>query len=314
MKCPFCKRKIKNKDGHHIYKCNRNKLNDRIETKFQYIKHNYPLISNKNNLYDEYIIKSRTLIELRDEYGISYRNVIFLLDYFGFKKRTRKKTKSSIKKYKKTCSEKYGVDNVSKLKINKIKKSPHYKSKKLISEIIENKKSYDWLRGELQFGRIKKYDEKDLFEKEIKEFLKRYKKYWEELNDEQKNEIMNKKESLEQKISSCFDKLNITYISNFRIGEKKFDFRIGGTNLLIDVNSDDWHSNPSLYKEDDVIHHPFKRTPISSVWEKDNRKRKYAESNNYKLIQIWENDIKNMNKDELFNFIYNLIIEKLNMV
>jgi len=92
------------------------------------------------------------------------------------------------------------------------------------------------------------------------------------------------------------DDLNITYTKRFMVGRKFFDIRI--KNVLIDVNSDLWHANPSIYKENDTLKFPFKNVKARTIWQRDLRKKKSAESYGYKIYYIWENDIKDLSDEE----------------
>lgn len=317
MKCPFCNKKLDPHDGHHIYKCKKNNLLDKYETKFQYIKYNHEIISKKNTLYDEYSVKLKSLPDLRDEYRISYRNIIFLLDYYDIKKRTKKSSSNLIskKKYKKTCMDKYGVDNVSKLQSVKLKKKLTYKKKKFIDDLKDKKDKYEWIKNESLFGKLKnlyKTDNKDIIKEEFNKITKLYHSYWNDLTDEQKNEITNLIGILETRVSVCLDKLNISYTRNFKIGKKKFDFRINNTFIIIEVNSDFWHANPSKYKDTDVLEFPFRNEKVINIWNKDFSKKLYAEKNGYKVLYIWEKDMKEMNDNDLFLFLIEKLRNNLN--
>jgi len=311
MRCPFCKKKINRYDGHHIYRCDRNNLNDDYNTKLVYISYNFPILSNKNNLYNEYIIKLNSLPDIRKEYGISYRNILFLLDHFEIKKRDLKKSSKLIssKKYKKTCLDKYGVDNISKLE--SIKRKKEYSHKKGVeNNLSDNKEHYEWIKNELFFNKnidmnLLKND--DVLESEFRKLIGVYYTHWNNLIDEEKNEIMNNHKPIESKVSSCLDKLNLTYTKNFKIGIKKFDLKLDNTYILIEVNDDFWHANPKKYSKSDVMEFPFKKVRAVTIWNKDRIKKKYAESKGYKLITIWENDIIDLDSDELIDFVINKI-------
>jgi len=312
MKCPFCNKKLNRYDGHHIYKCKKNTLNDKYETKFQYILYNHKIISNKNNLYNEYVINLKSLPDIRFEYNISYRNILFLLEYFKIKKRTRKSSSLliSTNKYKKTCIEKYGVDNVSKLKYINTKKSLRNKKIKLNKDLVLKEQTYNWIKNESLFGHIKnsyKIKDKEIIKSEFNKIIKQYHNYWNELTDEQKNILSGENNPIESRISDILDKLNITYIKNFKLGQKKFDIKIYNTHLLIDIYGDLWHANPNIYKSNDILNFPFKNEKAIKIWNKDKMKNKYASNKGYKVICIWENDIKKMSNDELFIYITKLI-------
>lgn len=302
MKCPFCKHKINRYDGKHIYNCASNKKFDRkADIKYQYLLYNHPFISVKNNLFVEYVVKNKSLPDIRKEYGISYNNAIFLLDLFEIKRRDMRTSSKtiSVKKYKKTCLEKYGKDNFSKIKKN-IKKNN-------FDTIINNNKSlYEQIKDMVYSQKtdiLKKALERDnILKKETSEIYKKYYAYWNNLNDEEKNKLINKGELLENKISNCLDKLNVTYMRNFTFSRMKFDFKINN-NILIDVNSDFWKANPLYYRENDKMNFPFKKIVAKKIWQKDESKNRIMAERGYRVIVLWESDFKNLNDDELLSFL-----------
>ena len=312
MKCPFCKKKINQYDGHHIYRCNKNTLNDKYETKYKYISFNFKIISNKNTLYNDYVIEHKSLPDLRDEYNISYRNIIFLLDYYSIKKRTKKSSSKliSVNKYKDTCLDKYGVDNISKLPEVKLKRQLSYKKKKFLENLELKKNKYEWIKNESRFGHIdniyKNVDE-NVIKKEYIKIVKQHHNHWNDLNDEEKNTINKQGGKLESLVSNILDKLNLTYVRNFKFGQNTFDFRISNTYLLIEVNGDFWHANPLFHSENELLNFPFKRERVKRIWDKDKTKKLYVENNGFKVLYIWENDIKNMFEDDLFIYIIDKI-------
>jgi G:T-mismatch repair DNA endonuclease (very short patch repair protein) len=317
MKCPFCKKNLNKNDGHHIYKCKKNLNYDDIKIKITYIKYNYPYISDKNNLYNEYSINLRSFNDLRSEYGISYRNLDFLLKYYEIKKRNKKDSSKliSIEKYKKTCKLRYGVDNISKLKHIKDKKNIIEKVKKLKIVIEENKKIYDWIINESLFGNIYNvyYNKNEnIIKNEYYKLIKKYNNHWKIINDDEKNIISKKTDSkLESEISGILDRLSISYIKNFSIGKNIYDIKISNTYLLIEINSDLWHANPKYYKNNDILNFPFKKEKVINIWNKDKYKKNIANDNGYNLIYIWEDDIKDLNYQDKMNFVVNKILDNM---
>jgi len=306
MKCPFCKHKINRYDGKHIYNCDSNKKYvNKSDIKYQYLLYNHPFISNKNNLFIEYSVKNKSLPDIKKEYGISYNNIIFLLDLFDIKRRNMSSSSKTIstKKYRKTCLEKYGKDNFSKIK--KIK-SP----KKI--DLLENENFYEEIKDLIQSQKkdiLKKALERDnILKKETLDIYKKYYKYWNKLNDEEKNKLINKDILLESRISDCLDKLNITYIKNFTYGKMVFDFKFG--NILIDVNSDYWKANPSFYRKNEKMSFPFKNIIAGTIWQKDKNKNDIMKNKGYKILIFWENEFQKLEDDELLR----LLIEKINFM
>ena len=102
-------------------------------------------------------------------------------------------------------------------------------------------------------------------------------------------------------------KLNIAYETQFFLQHKSFDFKLKNTKILIEVNGDYWHGNPSFYNEDDVLNYPGGKVVVRDLWEKDKIKKERAEKYNYKLVYIWENEIVKKSDDE----ICNLLLERI---
>lgn len=299
--CPFCKTRINRYDGQHIYRCNKNmSIWNKKDVKYEYLSFNFKNISKKNVLFDEYVVKNKSLPDIKKEYLISYKNIIFLLDYFNIKKRTLKGSSKQIstKKYKKTCVDKYGVDNISKLQSIKDKKK--YKKPYIIKDKDKFEKLHMFISNEMTMI----HSQMDIkIKKEILKSKTEYYHYWLNLNDEQKDYMIDKKSLLETRISTCLDNLNLSYVKRFMIGKKFFDIKIN--NILIDVNSDFWHANPNIYKSNDNLNFPFGKIKARVIWNRDNYKQQLAVG--YKIIYIWEFDIKNLDDMELSKFM----IEKL---
>jgi len=268
--------------------------------KIEFLSYNFPMISTKNTLFDEYVVKLKSLPEIRKDHLISYNNIIFLLDYYNIKRRTMKVSSKQIstKKYKKTCMTKYGVDNVSKLQ--------SVKNKKRLKNLNASKNIQNFINLRDLFISKTLDMKNDTIDEEVQNELKSLYKicynHWINLSDEQKDFLLDKiYSSIESKVTNCLDKLNITYTKRFMVGRKFFDIKI--KNTLIDVNSDLWHANPVLYNENDVLKFPFKKERVKTIWRRDLNKKVLAESFGYKVFYIWENDIKDLNDDNLINYL-----------
>ena len=68
-------------------------------------------------------------------------------------------------------------------------------------------------------------------------------------------------------------------------------------NKIIEYNGDFWHASPKKYKESDVVRLPNKTITAKEIWEKDLEKIKFAESQGYEVLVVWESDFKK-NKEE----------------
>jgi len=149
--------------------------------------------------------------------------------------------------------------------------------------------------------------------KEIgKKFGEAIKKWWNSLSDEEKNKIImrnmknllnnNFTSKLEKRVNNILCDWKITYVSQFISGYYSFDFLIG-KKILLEVNGDFWHANPLIYKKEDIMPFPGKSMTVKQIWAKDNNKKKYAEGRGYKIIYIWEKDMKKMDEKQLSLFI-----------
>jgi len=76
---------------------------------------------------------------------------------------------------------------------------------------------------------------------------------------------------------------------SFRVSNRVYDIFIQELNLLIEVNGDYWHFNPSFYEADYFDRH--RKLFARDVWERDKRKIELAISSGYNVITIWQNDL-----------------------
>ena len=101
---------------------------------------------------------------------------------------------------------------------------------------------------------------------------------------------------LEKKFAKDFlDKLGIKYEEQFEAKDIKrfYDFKLDGR-ILIEVDGSYWHSYGKVYEEMNPTQKRNARV--------DEIKNKWARSNGYKLIRIWEHDINN-NPQKVMNFL-----------
>lgn len=65
-------------------------------------------------------------------------------------------------------------------------------------------------------------------------------------------------------------------------------------NKIIEVNGDYWHGNPVLYRPTDILLKGSSAEMfVFEKWHQDYNKIKFAESNGYSVMVIWEYDLKN---------------------
>lgn len=92
---------------------------------------------------------------------------------------------------------------------------------------------------------------------------------------------------LEKLTADTLDKNNIKYTFNFFISEsgicKQYDFKIKGRPLILEIDGDYWHGNPK------TKHHHY---DIIKTKDNDKFKEDLAIKRGYKIIRLWEFDIK----------------------
>jgi very-short-patch-repair endonuclease len=93
---------------------------------------------------------------------------------------------------------------------------------------------------------------------------------------------------LEKTFANILDLLDIKYQQFFYAKEIKafYDFFIPEHNLIIEVDGDFWHCNPSKFPNP-------KYTTQKRNLQRDKIKTQWALDNDYKLLRFWEDDIKN---------------------
>lgn len=316
--CPFCKEKIK--PSKHIYLCCNDDSLSKDDIKFEYIKYNFPKISNKTQLIKEY--SNGSLPEIKDKYEIDFKSTMFLLKYFNIKKRNISESANliSVKKYKKTCENKYGVDNISKLE--KTKKQKKYTTLKNfgVDNIWKHPDYSRWIDESF----MSKYN---LTKNEYLSMIGKIN--WNKKTEKEKIEYLNKSifsvdsvkkvggysiSKLENRISKILNSLNLNYEKQFVIKTstrtwKIYDFLLKDYNIIVEVNGDYWHANPHNYKSNDSINYPWGKTKAKNIWKKDKKKKKVAENKGYKIICVWETEMKESKSD---NKLIEIINNKIN--
>lgn len=92
---------------------------------------------------------------------------------------------------------------------------------------------------------------------------------------------------LEKIVADELDRLNVKYTFQFFINNdgvcKSYDFKLKRRNIIIEADGDFWHGNP-----DTKSHH----IGVEETKENDFLKEKMANDRGYKVIRLWEKDIK----------------------
>lgn len=249
---------------------------------------------NANNLYskeeDDYIIKN---CQYKSDWEIAEhlnRNSVSLAKRrrrLGFMHEGRRDYRApSSDAFWNADEEKFLIQNINKLTyqeisdhLNRTLKAVMIKSHKL--KLIKNGSKWSEKEDELlrQYAGFSLYQLAYMLDRTPKAIIHRASYLEIQIGS-------NNKTSIELKIESILDSLDIEYFDHIKVGP---DFNFEGDyvvgDIVIEVNGDYWHGNPSIYS----VPNSMQRFAI----EKDQIKKEYFESIGYKVITIWEEEIIN---------------------
>ena len=116
--------------------------------------------------------------------------------------------------------------------------------------------------------------------------------------------------SIHKKICDFLTELNIDFVK-----EKHFpqitnsyfcDVFIPKYNLIIECDGDYWHCNPLKWSED--RYHTLKKKTAKQIWDIDRCRTQDLEKIGYKVLRIWETDIKTMDIESFSNILNTKIL------
>ena len=267
---------------------------------------------------NDYEVQQLSFPEINKKYGLSFRACYSILKYLNIPVRNISaalKTNNYRKKNIASLKEKYGVENPSQLDWVKEKKKLTFQNHYGVDNIWKHKKYHEWLD--------EWYNRKYGFNKS-KYVSKKSKSVWKSKSEEekikwlsnsihsensfQKAQISNQrgynKSKLEDRICLILNRLQIIYQRPFfvKVSSKKryfYDFLLKEINVVIEINGDYWHANPSLHNENELIHYKFGNIYAKDIWDKDKKKIEYVNSLGYKTLVMWESDMKKLTDEEL---------------
>ena len=158
--------------------------------------------------------------------------------------------------------------------------------------------------------RRKKISEKLLGKKKSLEHIAKIKtdrqKYWsnQENRDAQRvrrskymsTHLIKNETKLEKEFQAILNVLGVSYIFQYTVNGYNYDFYIPDKNILIEVDGDWWHCNPTLNIQ------PVYESQKHTI-EHDLTKNKIALDNGYQLLRFWEHDIKTNRFDVVKNLM-----------
>jgi G:T-mismatch repair DNA endonuclease (very short patch repair protein) len=325
----------KNQIGAYIRFQSHKKQISCLELRFLIYRETFGSIVDYEEFKDQYIKKEKSLPDFLQEYNIPFNITLFLIKYHNIPKRTIKQAnqiKNRSEKYKKTCIEKYGVENVSSSEAVKEKKRQTCLKNHGVDNIRKSKEYYQKIHKKMiekygaksvpnLYGNANPFGIKTLTSDELKSRLQKahkgYTKWWDNLSDEQKTEIIQQRtgqlvhsycSSLETKVQQALDNLQFRYKKQYWIRRKSYDFFLKDLNCIIEVNGDFWHANPEIYSKESILNFPNGDITAQDLWEKDAIKKDNALQNDIStVIYIWETELKNLSQLETMQ----LLLEKL---
>jgi G:T-mismatch repair DNA endonuclease (very short patch repair protein) len=328
-KCPYCKEKY-SRLGRHAPYCDQ-KPGDvsKDEAKIESIKARSDVELNEEKLIKWYYEDESSLTDISNKTGLSVGLVSNLFDLYGLEKRSLSEgSKKAVDKFEKTCEEKYGVSNPSKLDWVKEKKEETFLENYGVDNIFKSEDFCEWLDeymleeygkrritdpeksketkldryGEAAYNGTKEEIENTYKEKYGCSRSEYHNKIWETKTEEEKKKHIEKikeglddndpfSSSLEDRVANFFDDIGVEYQRQFFVARKSYDFRIESTPLIIEINGDYWHANPEIYEAKDLLNYPEKQVEAEQIWQRDVQKIELAESYGYDVCVIWEKEI-----------------------
>lgn len=93
---------------------------------------------------------------------------------------------------------------------------------------------------------------------------------------------------------------DLTVIPQFTLSvnnKKQYVYDIVVNKKIIEYNGDFWHCNPKKYSADYI--NPRTKLKASKKWKRDQEKIKFAESQGYEVLIVWESNFKENKKEVL---------------
>ncbi len=108
--------------------------------------------------------------------------------------------------------------------------------------------------------------------------------------------------------------LGISIIRQISLFMFSWDGLLEDKKILLEVNGTFWHRDPRFYKKSFVFgFNGFKEESSEEVWAKDERKRKAAIQNGYKVLTFWEFDIRTNPKSQIEKLEKELKLNEFNL-
>lgn len=103
------------------------------------------------------------------------------------------------------------------------------------------------------------------------------------------SQISSRSSKLEDKVANMLDELNIRYERQKEIAFYLVDFFLPDYHTVIEVQGDYWHGNPDIYTDN------LNKVQIRNIKHFE-KKRRIIQNSGINVIELWENDINNKEK------------------
>lgn len=122
----------------------------------------------------------------------------------------------------------------------------------------------------------------------------------------QKSCKKNKKTKIETLIEPVIKELAVSkYVCNFQLSRYNVDFLIDDK-FIIECFGDYWHCNPKIYQP--TYYNKSLKLTAAQKWQSDFKKIQTLKNSGYKVLVLWESDIKEC-LDNITNVITNFLLE-----
>jgi G:T-mismatch repair DNA endonuclease (very short patch repair protein) len=211
-----------------------------------------------------YLKEKKSKSDIGKELGFSYGTINKRLIENGITLRSRKEVTSLIK---------------NKINEYQFKKgqTPHNKGIKNLKESIKKGKTYEEIYGTDKYKKIK-FKIKEARKKQIVPF---------------------KDSKIEIKIQDFLTELNIPFLTHQYMEIEhgyQCDILVPSLNLIIEIDGDYWHCNPLLFNKPN-------EWQLKQI-EEDNIRNKELIQEGFKVLRLWEYDIKKMDLSYFKKIIY----------
>lgn len=324
-KCKFCEKEYDNNRSYsfHIKRSEKQNFDSEVEL-LQYLCNVFYGIDKTEFLLNEYKEEKICTHDISKDY--SY--IVQLITAIGIKRTNseEKKTARYKNKYVSTLQDRYGKDilNVSQVDTvrKKIEKTLKNKYGSLNSyyndQIAAMNRGYenyvsnaDNIKerqtkientlmdryGVLNPSQIPEAREKisNARKREISQLTEEEKR----LRTQKAREAVKYESSLEIRVKKSLVELEEDFLPHQFLWGYNFDILLRDK-ILIEVNGDFWHANPSIYEETDIL---LGDLTAAKIWNKDKRKLDKAKDKGYTVITIWESEIRPKTDIELLDTV-----------